>query len=105
MTVGAGVSISLTEKDPIVQNTAIQQLQQGRSNAVVLASLTASVASTTVTAVNCGAGAAVLPCPMTANAASALATMYVSSVNNGSFVIVHANNGQTDRTFRFVCIG
>ena len=103
--VGAGVFIAETEKNPHVQNVAIQQLQQGRSNAVVLASLTASVASTTVTFANCGAGCAILACPMTSNAAAALSTMYVASVSNGSFNIVHANNGQTDRTFRFACIG
>lgn len=105
MTVGAGLYLSPSENDPVKQNIAIRQLIEGRSNALVEATLTASVASTSVTAINCGTGSAPIPVPMTANAAAALATMYITSVSNGSFVVMHANNAQTDRTFRFVVIG
>jgi hypothetical protein len=105
MTVGSGIGLDLNEKNPQVVNTAIQQLQQGRSNALVLATLTANTTTTTVTAPNCGPGSAPIPVPMTANAAAALATMYISTVSNGSFVVTHANNAQTDRTFRFFTPG
>lgn len=105
MTVGSGIGLDLNEKNQQVINTAIQQLQQGRSNALVQATLTAGTTTTTVTAPNCATGSAPLPIAMTANAAAALATMYCSAVNNGSFVITHANNGQVDRTFRFATFG
>jgi hypothetical protein len=105
--VGSGVGISLTETNQRVQNSAIQQLQQGRSNALVLATLTPNAGTTTVTAPNCATGSAPIAVPMTAHAAAEIGngTMYISAVNNGSFVITHANNSQNDRTFRFVAIG
>jgi hypothetical protein len=107
MTVGSGISINLTEKDPLKQNAVIRGLIEGRSNAVVEASLTANQATTTVTAPTCGAGSAPIPVPMTTNAGAELGagTLHISTVSNGSFVVTHANNAQTDRTFRFVCIG
>ena len=105
MTVGSGFGLSHDEKNPQVINDAIVQLQQGRSNALVLATLTANAASTTVTAPNCGTGSAVLLSPTTANAATALATTYVSTISNGAFVLTHANNAQTDRIFRVVTLG
>jgi hypothetical protein len=43
--------------------------------------------------------------PTTANAAAELATMFVSSRGKQTFTITHANNGQTDRTFKYVVIG
>ncbi len=105
MTVGSGIGIDLNEKNPQVVNQAIQELQRGRSNALVLATLTAGATTTTVTAPNCGTGSAPILVPTTANAAAALATTYVSTISNGSFVLTHANNGQTDRTFRVVTLG
>lgn len=105
MTVGSGIGLDLNEKNHQVVNTAIQQLQQGRSNALVEATLTAGTTTTTVTAPNCGTGSAVLLSPTTANAASALATTYVSTISNGSFVLTHANNAQVDRTFRVATLG
>lgn len=105
MTVGSGIGLDLNEKNPQVVNTAIQQLQQGRSNALVLATLATGTTTTTVTAPNCATGSAPILVPTTANAAAALATTYPSAINNGSFVVTHANNGQTDRIFRVVTLG
>jgi hypothetical protein len=86
---------------------AINQLAQGRSNAVGTVTLTASAATTVTTAVNCGAGSVVLLSPKTANAAAELGagTAYISAVANSSFTITHANNAQADRTFGYVCLG
>jgi len=105
--VGSGLAIAETEKNTHVQNQTISQLIQGRSNALVEASLTANAASTTVTAPNCGTGSAPIAVPVTAHAAAEIGagTMYISTISNGSFVVTHANNAQTDRTFRFVTIG
>jgi hypothetical protein len=88
-------------------NTAINQLAQGRSNAVGTVTLAAGAAATVVAAGNCGAGSVVLLSPLTAHAAAELGagTLYVSAVANGSFTLAHANNAQSDRTFGFVAIG
>ena len=88
---------------------AIRQLIAGRSNAAGAVTLNANVASTTVVAPNCAAGSAVFLFPRTANAAAEVknGTLYVlpASVANRSFVITHANNAQTDRSFSYLAIG
>lgn len=106
-TVGSGISIAETEKNTHVQNQAISQLIQGRSNALVLVTLTVDAPTTTVSAPNCGAGSAPIPVPMTASAAAEIGngTMYISTVSNGSFVITHDWSLVADRTFRFVTLG
>ena len=85
----------------------VRQLAEGRSNAVGTFTLAASAASTTVTATNCGAGSTVTYTPTTANAAAEIknGTIYIGTVSNGSFVVTHANNSQTDRTFLYVAHG
>jgi hypothetical protein len=95
------------EKDARRISTAINQLAQGRSNAVGTVTLAAGVATTTVAAPNCGVGSVVLLSPLTAHAAAELGngTIWVSAVANGSFTLAHANNAQTDRSFGFVAVG
>ena len=96
-----------SEKDQTKIVGAINQLGQGRSNAVGTVTLTASATSTTVAAPACGAGAKVFLFPTTANAAAALATTYVQAadVTKEQFIVTHANNAQTDRTFFYVALG
>jgi hypothetical protein len=103
----SGYSVSRTEKDPAKLATAIQQLYAGRSNANGVVTLAASATSTVVNAPNCSAASAVFLFQTTADAAAALATTYVSPANvlNGQFIITHASNAQSDRTFFFVCVG
>jgi hypothetical protein len=84
---------------------AVQELTKGRSNATGAVTLTANATTTVVTAMNCGADSYPFLIPLTANAAAALATTYVSAVANGSFTLTHANNSQTDKEFGFVCLG
>ncbi len=85
----------------------LQQLIRGRSNATGTVTLTASQATTTVTTANGNDNAQVLLFPTTANAAAELAagTAYVSTVAAASFIVTHANNSQTDRTFGYLVIG
>jgi hypothetical protein len=98
--------VGTTEKDLTKYAFAIQQLAQGRSNAVGTFTLTASAGSTTVTAPNCGADSVVLVMPTTAHAAAEIGngTLYTTAAN-GSFTVTHANNSQADRTYGFVCLG
>ena len=95
------------ESDRRKINTAINQLAQGRSNAVGTVTLAAGATTTAVTVGNCGAGSVVLLSPLTAHAAAELAagTLHVSAVANGAFTLTHAANGQTDRTFGFLAVG
>jgi hypothetical protein len=95
------------EQDLKIIVAAINQLAQGRSNAVGSVTLTASVATTTVTAITCGVGSTVLLFPETTSAATEFVagTLKVGTISNGSFIITHVNSGTADRTFRWVVIG
>jgi hypothetical protein len=99
------MSISTNETNQGKINRAIQQIEQGRLNVGGLCTLAPNATSTTVKAVNCGAGSQVQLTPRTANAAAALASTFISAVANGSFNVAHASNAQTDRTFGFACFG
>jgi hypothetical protein len=68
--------------------------------------LTANASSTTLTDARIRYDSPIILVPTTANAAGALATTYISESSrvNGSAVITHANNAQSDKTFR-VLIG
>lgn len=99
--------LSSDEKNLAKIVEVLRQLSQGRSNAVGSVTLTANASTTTVTAPNCGSGSTVSLFPETANAATEFGagTLRVGTVSNGSFVITHVNNSQTDRTFRYVSVG
>ena len=86
---------------------SVRALARGRSNAAGSVTLTASAATTAVTADVVSASAGVHLFPATANAAAELGagTIYVSAVANGSFTLTHANNAQTDRTFFWFAVG
>lgn len=83
----------------------IRSLIIGHGNFVVTATLNAGATTTTVSNVIIISTAAPSLTPMTANAAAALATTYVSSVAPGVITLTHANNAQTDRTFRIAVKG
>jgi hypothetical protein len=105
MTAPKVFSVSTREKDLAKFALAIQQLAAGRTNATGTVTLTANATTSTQTPINCAAGSCVFLFPTTANAATALATTYISAVANKSFTITHANNTQIDRTFFYVCLG
>ena len=90
-----------------VINGAMQGKTNNTSDTAV--TLTANAATTTVTEApnRIGETTVILFMPTTANAATAMANVYVSSrsVANNTFTITHANNAQTDRTFNYVLIG
>lgn len=69
--------------------------------------LTANVASTTVTDARAGLQSFIGFMPQTANAAAEIGagTMYVATQGKQTFTITHANNAQTDRTFRYCLLG
>jgi len=101
------MSVSSNERELSKYAVALQQLEQGRSNATGLCTLAAGVVTTNVKAPNCAATSKVFLFPTSAHAATELGngTMFVNAVANGSFTITHANTTQTDRSFFFVCLG
>jgi len=85
----------------------IRDLFEGRRNTVGSFTLTANVATTTVTVLNFGPSSTPIWTPSTANAAAEIGngTMYVSARAKQSFTVTHANNAQTDRTFFYAIDG
>jgi phage baseplate assembly protein gpV len=98
--------IQPNEKDLAKHAHAINELGRGRSNSVGSVTLTINVASTAVTAPNCGAASTVLLFHETAAAATeaAAGTLRVLPAN-GSFTVTHDNSATAGRTFRWVAFG
>jgi len=89
----------------------VNGMMSGKTNNTGEVTLGASTSTSTVTlsAGRLGEDTQVLFTATTANAATELAagSMFVSSrdVSNNQFSITHANNGQTDRIFKFILVG
>lgn len=84
---------------------AIVQLVEGRHNAGDQLTLRAGFTTTVVSHPNCSRDCRPMLQARTANAAAAVATTYVSSVDQSSFTVTHANNAQTDRIFDYTVTG
>ena len=83
----------------------VNLLVDGKSNNYGTFTLTASATTTAVSDLRAGVDSAILFTPLTANAASALATTYISTRAKQSFTLTHANNAQNDKTFSYIIIG
>lgn len=113
MTVSEFPAPALDAPDESIHRRQISQsvnnLLLGRTNNVLDVTLEASSATTTVTDVRIGINTVLLLMPTTANASAEIGagTIYVgqSSRVNGRVVITHANNSQTDRTYKVVLVG
>jgi hypothetical protein len=81
--------------------------RRGKLEATGTVTLIANAASTVVTDARASFQSFIGFMPTTANAATEVGngTIYVSTRNNGSFTLAHANNAQTDRTFAYLVIG
>jgi hypothetical protein len=99
--------LPLSEKALVKFVDSINNIIKGRSENYGQVTLRANQATTTVTNENISESSEILLSPKTANAAAALATTYIpeATILNGSFVIQHANNAQTDKTFGYVWVG
>ena len=87
----------------IVQS--VIELNNGRHNAADTFTLTPAATTTVVAHPNCSKDCRPQITALTANAAAALATTYISSIDQGSFTVTHANNAQADRTFGYTVTG
>ena len=89
--------------------SSLNQVLVGKQNNVLDVTLAASSATTTLSDQRIGVNTAILLSPTSANASAELAAggIYFAQASrvNGSAVITHANNSQTDRTFKAVLVG
>lgn len=85
---------------------AINNLLNKRMDAVGEVTLAANVTTTVVTDNRVTKNSVICLSPTTANAAGALATSYIADGGYATheFTITHANNAQTDRTFRYIIL-
>ena len=87
----------------------VNQILDGRINTNSSVTLTANQATTTVTDRRVGSDSVILFMPTTANASAeqGAGTIYVSAIapRSNTFTITHANNSQTDRTFKYIVLG
>jgi hypothetical protein len=80
---------------------AIRELAEGASNSVSTVTLRTSATTTVVSNALASTGSHIDLCPLTANAAAAQATTYVSARARGSFTLTHASAATVDRTFSY----
>lgn len=66
--------------------------------------LTAGAATTAVIDQRASETAVIILMPLTTNAAAAIASTTINPTS-GQFTLTHANNAQTDRTFRYAIVG
>lgn len=83
----------------------VVNLINGKHNATGTVTLRASQTTTTITDPRLTAGSVLSLCPLTANAATAKASVYVSSRDNGTMVLTHASNAAVDQTFDYSVAG
>ena len=88
-----------------VMADAINRALAGQLDCVDELTLAAGAASTVIDDPRAHAASVILLCPLTANAAGALASTYVSSRGTRTFTLAHANNAQTDRRFAYAVVG
>jgi len=84
----------------IVNNTVA-----GKLNVLGEVTLEANAAATMLSDPLITQGSFIGLMPMTANAAAALSGLFFAPSATGSVAISHANNAQTDRTFRYAILG
>lgn len=85
----------------------VNLLLRGKSNSVKVETftLTAGATSTTLTDERLGDMTVVSFMPLTANAATAKGTIWIDTQLQGSCVVHHANNAQTDKSFTVMFTG
>ncbi len=83
----------------------VNGIMRGKINATLEVTLTANAGSTAVSSPLLSGASGIYLCPLSANAAAALATTHVASQGAQSLTLAHASNAQTDRNFRLLIIG
>lgn len=84
---------------------AVNSLREGKINATGSVTLSAGTTTTVLSDANINPSSCIPLSPLTANAAAAIGTTYFSAQGSETATITHANNAQTDRTFRYAVLG
>lgn len=84
---------------------AIGETIQGKLNTVTSVTLTPSATTTTLTDSRIGPNTYIGLEPLTANAATARASLYTSARTKGSATLTHASSVNADQTFSVLLIG
>ena len=77
----------------------------GKLNSTGSITLTASATTTVLADRRLGIDSVISFMPTTANASAGITSLYVSSQGKQTATLTHANNGQTDRTYKYIIIG
>ena len=85
--------------------TIVNNLLNGKINAKGSVTLSASSATTTLNDFRIGAASVILFMPTTANAAAAMANLYVSARGDQTATLTHTSTSTTDRTYGYVVLG
>jgi hypothetical protein len=97
--------VRLNQPWDILARTVLNNAMAGKLDVVGELLLLAGSTSTVLNDPLITRGSCVSLMPLTANAAIALSTLYFDPTESGSVVVHHANNGQTNRSFRYAIIG
>ena len=77
----------------------------GKTNNTGTVTLAASSTTTTLNDKRLGGGSVIVFMPTTSNASAGITSLYVSAQGKQTATLTHANNGQTDRTYKYIIIG
>jgi type V secretory pathway adhesin AidA len=86
-------------------SSSLNNTINGKLNSTGAITLRASETTTTLTDARIGGNSVILFMPITANARTALDTMYVSARSSGSATLTHASSGNTDQNLTYTIIG
>jgi hypothetical protein len=105
--VGAPVPTFLNDATKHRQNisTWARQVNQGKIPVTGNLTLAANATTTTVTDPRVGINSFIGLVPTTANGASAMPTVWVSSFGKQTFTLTHSNTASVDKSFRYCVIG
>jgi len=81
------------------------ELRDGKINATGSVTLTPSATATVVTDPRVSIETVILLMPLTADAAAAHATTWVSAQDSGTFTLTHASAISADQSFRYAALG
>ena len=84
----------------VVNNTL-----DGKLNSTGTVTLTASQTTRTIADKRLGGNSVLVFMPTTSNASAGMTSLFVSSQGKQTATLSHANNGQTDRTYKYIIIG
>jgi hypothetical protein len=97
--------VRLNQPWDILARTVLNNAMAGKLNVVGEIVLAAGSATTVLNDPLITRASCIMLMPLTANAANALSTIFFDPTGSGAVVMHHANNGQTDRSFRYAVIG